>query len=133
MNRKKNRDTSFKIVPYLEGNYFDMYYVDLPNGNACEFIENLAGKDATKCLALLSNLMQVDAPLAGIMKNKKKVRDTRDGMLEIKPGRVRMPFFFKGRRIVFTHGYFKGTDKIQSRNIEKAKKIRDRVEVNDEE
>ncbi len=96
-----------------------------------EFLEALSGNDEDSTIALLEYVAT-----QGIPRNDKKCNSEGDGFFALKPGRVRLLFFYEPdlrRVIVVTHGYFKQGQKMPRREFRRAEKLRAEVlEAKDE-
>jgi phage-related protein len=123
-------DTLLKIEHHRDGKFYEIYFVILLKGGFLEFIDSLGEDDTGKLASLFNNICKIEVCGEGVIRNQQKVRHTGDDMWELKLTRstVRFPFFYMGRSIVITHGYFKTAKKRQTREIELAKDIRKRVE-----
>lgn len=68
----------------------------------------------------------------GIPRNEQKCNAEGDGFFALKPGRVRLLFFYDSaqrRVIVMTHGYMKQGQKVPRREFRKAEQLRAAVLV----
>lgn len=49
------------------------------------------------------------------------------GLYELKPGRVRIPFFYQNGRIILTHAFFKKGQSTPQREIDRAVRLRNEI------
>lgn len=87
-----------------------------------DFLEDLSGNDEDATIAMLEYVAT-----QGIPRNDKKCNVESDGFFALKPGRVRLVFFYDPglrRVIIVTHGYFKQGQKMPRREFRRAVKLR---------
>ena len=113
----------------FNGKYYDLYYIRSTN-DIKTFIDNLERDDISqhdKLIALLTKITEIETPNSGIMRNKEKFRHCEGyhGIYEIKSDLVRIPCFFEGKKLIFTHGFFKGKIKEQRKEFKTAETIRE--------
>ena len=87
-----------------------------------DFLEGISGNDEDATIAMLQYVAT-----QGIPRNPQKCNSEGDGFFALKPGRVRLLFFYDPdvrRVIVVTHGYFKQGQKMPRREFRRADKLR---------
>lgn len=108
-------------------------FVELDNGKKpfAEFLALLSENEAVKILARIDFFVSKKSSGQGV--SKKLSRLLRDGIFEIKceltdkPARV-LYFYFKGAKMVITHGFIKKSQKTDPKEIERAIKLRTHYE-----
>jgi mRNA-degrading endonuclease RelE of RelBE toxin-antitoxin system len=90
-----------------------------------EFLDDLSGKDEEATVAMLEYVSESGTP-----RNPQKCNAEGEGFFALKPGRVRLIFFYDSehrRVIVITHGYMKQGQKMPRREFRKAEQLRNAV------
>lgn len=89
-----------------------------------DFFEEAEKNDADELASMLALLEH--AAEHGPPKNKEKSRDVGEGILEFKAKSLRVCWFYDaGRMIICTHGFGKPTPKVQTREIKRARELRE--------
>jgi hypothetical protein len=116
---------SLTLRPIVSGSAFSVYA--LASGGGCElqsFFEQAERDDADELASMLALLAH--AADHGPPKNKEKSRDVGDGILEFKAKSLRVCYFYDaGRMIICTHGFGKPNPKVQTREIKRARELRE--------
>jgi phage-related protein len=114
-----------ELLELLPGDRFTIYAIDLSGACAVrEFLEQAERQnldEADSMHALLNWTAQSGPP-----RNKEKCREVGDGIYEFKAKSLRICWFYdSGRMIICSHGFYKGTPKVQNREFSQARKTRD--------
>lgn len=120
---------NIKRRKFEKGAYCTVFALEV--GNKCDLLEFLTEVQRNH-RPLFVKAMRMIKRLAtdGPMKNEQQCRCVGDGMFELKVRNsndsIRVFFFFDGQAVVIcTHGVTKENKKVQSQDIENAKKYRD--------
>ncbi len=114
-----------ELLELLPGHRFTIYAICLRGDCATkEFLEQAESQnkdEADSMLALLNWTAQSGPP-----RNKEKCRNVGDGIYEFKAKGLRICWFYDaGRMIICSHGFCKGTQKVQNRELSQGRKTRD--------
>ncbi len=94
--------------------------VVLDAGNVEKFIRKLEGDQQAEVIALLKSCADDDPPTH----NKQLCRSVGDGLFELKPGGIRILFFWNDGDLVLTNAFQKGPTKSQNEAVMRGKKLK---------